>query len=148
MSAYGPSQPRSTNAPILETQFLKLKLKDGTKPFSESEYSIQTSEHAHLAVYHLTAHTIPPELAAYLYEIFQEELESGMTYPQEYPMSRSGFDTYFLGNDLFVGVLTGNTQTDDCCSIEQVRNGREWNDCVGGTYYVSHLNVYPVYKIA
>lgn len=130
MSAYGPSAPRSVDSSILPTQILDLKSRSDATEGSGS---------THLAVYHLTAQTIPYELSTYLYETFQDELDSGSTYPQEYPMTRSGFDVYFLGNDLFVGILVWGSHAIDY-TLERAQNGREWNACVGGTYYVSMLH--------
>ncbi|GJJ08460.1 hypothetical protein Clacol_002678 [Clathrus columnatus] len=138
MSAYGPPPSRPTDLPILPTQILELKAKDARASMTSGVVENETqegSEKGYLAVYHLAEHNMPSELATYLYETFQAELEKGMTYPQEYPMTSSGFDVYFLGNDVFVGVLVKNTIT-VISNIEQARDGREWNACVGGTYYV------------
>lgn len=130
MSAYGPSTPRQTNGPLISTKFLTLK-PSGTHNRSQL-----------LSVHHLTGATIPSALAAILYNIFQDELERGATYPQEYPMTRSAFDVYFLGNDFFVGILhpddfvPPSQETQIQFSVEEARNDRQWADCVAGAYYV------------
>jgi len=83
-------------------------------------------------------------LATILYETFQDELERGATYPQEFPMSRNAFDAYFLGNDCFVGILHPPEfvpPQDIKFSIENARNSRDWNECLAGAYYVSFFFV-------
>lgn len=53
----------------------------------------------------------PPEvLIQYLADVFNDELERGVTYPQRGPMSLAEFNSYFLGYDLLVGFFLSAQQ--------------------------------------
>jgi ribosomal protein S18 acetylase RimI-like enzyme len=54
---------------------------------------------------------IPPALEDRLRQVFNDELEKGVTYPQRGPMSEAEFKGYFLSYDLIVGVLLSEQQT-------------------------------------
>ncbi|PWN41217.1 hypothetical protein IE81DRAFT_324829 [Ceraceosorus guamensis] len=47
----------------------------------------------------------PVALETAMRQCFNNELEAGSTYPQRGPMSRQEFSSYFLANDLIVGLL-------------------------------------------
>ncbi|SPO19689.1 related to l-azetidine-2-carboxylic acid acetyltransferase [Ustilago trichophora] len=54
---------------------------------------------------------LPPKaLIQYLAEVFNAELERGVTYPQRGPMELAEFEGYFLGYDLLVGFFLSAQQ--------------------------------------
>ncbi|KIJ51320.1 hypothetical protein M422DRAFT_26737 [Sphaerobolus stellatus SS14] len=126
MSAYGPSAPR--HGPLLLPKCLPLKK---TPRITSDNYNNRS-----LSVHHLTLKTVPPQLADLLYSNFQDELERGATYPQEYPITRSAFDSYFLGNDCFVGIVHPAILHSAPEFIEEAQGDRRWEDCFAGAYYV------------
>ncbi|KAF8500689.1 hypothetical protein BU17DRAFT_34520, partial [Hysterangium stoloniferum] len=89
------------------------------------------------SIHHLISATIPYALAGHLYATFQAELDRGVTYPREHPMTRQGFDTYFLGSDCFVGILHASDKAPAAgVSLEEAAEGKDWEQTVGGVYYV------------
>ncbi|KAF8583828.1 hypothetical protein K439DRAFT_1390119 [Ramaria rubella] len=141
MSAYGPSPPR--HGPLLPSKHFTLLPKStsftaspGTALTASVAPRVASPPASSLSVHHLTSATIPPSLADHLYVQFQAELERGNTYPQEYPMTRTAFDAYFLGNDVFVGVVQFPNYIAVDCTLNEARGDREWEQCVGGAYYI------------
>lgn len=68
-----------------------------------------------------------------------------MTYPQEILQGETYtlemFENYFFAADVIVGIIgEGEAPGVDGAStpvgIEEARNGRKWEDCVAGVYYV------------
>lgn len=103
-----------------------------------------------LSIHHLTLQTARSLLGIveYLHVVFAEEVEQGMTYPQEGAIDQQAFETYFFAADVFVAVLNAPDPVETSAidgtvttrSLEEVSRGREWADCIGGYYYVR----YPV----
>jgi len=125
MSAYGPNPPRNS-------QFIPSSI----YPLNQTTYAGHRDAGS-LSIHHLTSATIPDALADHLYATFQAELDRGVTYPQEYPMTRQGFHAYFLGNDCFVGILHAPDKVPVAgVSLEEARKGNDWEHAVGGVYYV------------
>ncbi len=70
-----------------------------------------------------------------------------MTYPQEGEISQVAFEGYFFACDVFIGVIpapnskageiTVVDQDQQVRSIESEKGERDWEDCIGGFYYVS-----------
>ncbi|KAI0079281.1 hypothetical protein K474DRAFT_1705765 [Panus rudis PR-1116 ss-1] len=104
----------------------------------------------YVTLHHLTLSTARERLGLipYLHTSFAEELERGMTYPQEILQgelyTRDMFETYWLAADALVAII-GNDNTfvegkaDGSVvdiSIDDAMNGRTWADCIAGTYYV------------
>jgi hypothetical protein len=100
-----------------------------------------------LSVHHLTLLSAAslPGLIEHLHQCFSEELERGMTYPQEILQGESYtqdmFQTYFFGADVLIGIIgegemPGTDGGSMPVSIEQARNDRPWEECVAGVYYV------------
>ncbi|SJX60011.1 related to l-azetidine-2-carboxylic acid acetyltransferase [Sporisorium reilianum f. sp. reilianum] len=52
----------------------------------------------------------PKALVEYLAQVFNDELERGVTYPQRGPMDLAEFEGYFLGYDLLVGFFVSADQ--------------------------------------
>lgn len=106
-----------------------------------------------LTIHHLTLDSaqLLPGLIDYLNATFAQEVECGMTYPQEGEIGRAAFEGYFFAGDVFVGIpiiadeigwkRQGGVRLIDL-GVEVARNGRAWEDCVGGFYYVSCSSTY------
>ncbi|KAJ9093562.1 hypothetical protein QFC19_008289 [Naganishia cerealis] len=89
------------------------------------------------------------ELCKFLCGVFNEELQMGRTYPQRGPVDLDGFTSYFFAATTIIGIVSAGAEAAvadgtpvDGVSLEEARAGREWKDCLGGTYYVSKPN-YP-----
>lgn len=104
-----------------------------------------SSSNSNIIVHHVTKDTCPQQLLEILYEEFEKELEIGRTYPQESPIGLEGFQNYFFQGDVFVGTICIAPETAQTTSskvvmvpdgIEEARAGRDWEDCVAGSYYV------------
>lgn len=117
MSPYGNvSAPRKSNEPLAPTIY-------GEK----------------ISVHHINQATCPSEVIDLLHKTFQTELERGVTYPQEGPMDRDAFVSYFLGADAFVGVSVqpgADPVGVEGASLDQARGHRAWADAIVGAYYV------------
>jgi hypothetical protein len=73
--------------------------------------------------------------------VFAEEVESGLTYPQEGEMDQPSFENYFFAADVFVGIIGESLRADRAeaeieLDIDTARAGRRWHECVAGFYYV------------
>jgi hypothetical protein len=128
-SAYGTlAAPPSPNEPFNVLGSIHLAIP------SDSVDATVSAPTRNLTVFHARLHTIPSNLLQLLYETFEEELEKGLTYPQEGPIGRDGFEGYFFGKDVFIGQVTdehgGGT------GLEAVDKGQDWLDRVIGAYYV------------
>ncbi|CDK25513.1 unnamed protein product [Kuraishia capsulata CBS 1993] len=76
-----------------------------------------------------TADEIPEKLKEVLFKTFNDELERGDTYPQEFPASYEEFDAYWL--HYFVAVmLEGNL------SVEELGKVDSFEDIFLGSYYI------------
>ena len=79
-------------------------------------------------------------LISYLRELLNYEIQSGNTYPQQYPLSLSEFQNYFLAGDTFIALDGDKTQSKE--SLNNLEEG------VLGTFYIkpnfpgrcSHVN--------
>ncbi|GLB37740.1 putative acetyltransferase (GNAT) family protein [Lyophyllum shimeji] len=129
MSAYG-SIKRSTQ---------------DSAPLPASIWPVQAaSDHgAYVSVHHLTLSTAQhlEGLLDYLNAVFAQEVEDGLTYPQEGEMGRSTFEAYFFSADVFVGMVgspgqMNNREGEVDLDIEVARGGRPWDQCVAGFYYI------------
>jgi hypothetical protein len=91
-----------------------------------------------ISVYHVTKESCPAELINVLCEEFEKELGVGRTYPQEGPIGAESFKDYFFHGDVFVGIIIPECEDASMlhADVEAARAGREWNDCVAGSYYV------------
>ncbi|KAG5652850.1 hypothetical protein H0H81_003413 [Sphagnurus paluster] len=107
--------------------------------------STASSESHHVTTYHLTLSIAQrlESLLAYLSAVFAQEVEDGLTYPQEGDMDRAAFEAYFFAADVFVGITCerGAVQLDETREevepdIEKARAGRTWEECVAGFYYI------------
>ncbi|PAV24216.1 acyl- N-acyltransferase [Pyrrhoderma noxium] len=133
---------------------------------SESEQQGQTQEGkktGEIVMFHLTLETAPGDLVGYMSDEFLEELARGRTYPQELIIKteegeekqvygRREFEGYFFAGDVLVGLLVdseervidssseggkeGKEVDPTQVTLEGVRRGREWKECVTGFYYV------------
>ena len=142
MSAYGAiARPHPTSAQ-LPTLIYPLASDPSTK-FAAIHIPAPASEH------------LPDDLLDFLHTTFAEELERGRTYPQEGPIDRDAFKSYFGGSDLVLGLtLAASTQFENATfpdpkpeavddaqvstlSLNAARGERPWADCLVGAYYVS-----------
>jgi hypothetical protein len=84
-------------------------------------------------------------LLEHLTAVFAEEVEGGLTYPQEGEMDQPSFENYFFTADVFVGIVGGSPRADRAeaeieLDIDAARAGRPWDQCVAGFYYVGTAN--------
>jgi len=125
MSPYGSSQSKPPRDILASTAY------------SNSSGSI-------ISVHHVNKTSCPQELLQVLHEEFEKELEIGRTYPQEGPIGYEGFREYFFQGDVFIGIIIAPETIDYSSNgkiivpngVEAARDGREWKDCVAGSYYV------------
>lgn len=106
------------------------------------------------SIYHLTLPSARalPGLLEYLCATFAKEVENGTTYPQEGEISQVTFEGYFFASDVFIGIIPApnsdsskaeeeeiavEDQEQQVHSIEAEKGERDWEDCIGGFYYVS-----------
>ncbi|GAA5952903.1 hypothetical protein JCM21900_004259 [Sporobolomyces salmonicolor] len=101
---------------------------------------------AAVTVFPCDRETVSNELIEYLASVFNDVVEEGRTYPQREKLSFDDFAAYFFGSDCFVGLLdiapaelgdaSSGVDREAGYSIESVRAGRDWRECVLGMYYV------------
>ncbi|GAA5977341.1 hypothetical protein JCM11641_000069 [Rhodosporidiobolus odoratus] len=99
-----------------------------------------------LTVFPSRRETVPHELVEYLASVFNAVVEEGRTYPQMSALSVGEFAAYFFSADCFIGLLdVAPTDLGDASagmdreqeySLESVRAGRDWKECVLGMFYV------------
>lgn len=106
-----------------------------------------------VSIHHLTLVSAEPlsGLIDYLCSVFAQVVEDGMTYPQEGPIEKQSFESYFFAGDVFVAIsapggtipeattIDGEKVHEIGIGIEDARNGRDWKECVVGFYYVRFL---------
>ncbi|KAF5393361.1 hypothetical protein D9757_000521 [Collybiopsis confluens] len=132
MSAYGAIERSSATA----------------SPLPSTVWSTRSPDE-HVTVHHLREASADPDLVQYLANVFIQELHEGRTYPQEGASFDSvAFKNYFLAQDLFVGIATtlaarGHVESgadsdvvETSLRIDEARDGRSWDECVVGCYYV------------
>ena len=104
MSAYGPIGSASRTATLLPTTRWRL---NPTSKFTPAPNSYLTIHHVTLA----TASAIPG-LVGYLRKTFADELERGLTYPQEIlpgeTYTLEAFQAYYFAADVLVAVVGGS----------------------------------------
>ncbi|KAG1739135.1 uncharacterized protein EDB91DRAFT_1284984 [Suillus paluster] len=82
----------------------------------------------------------------YLHSIFANEVDGGQTYPQEDIRDPAAFGLYFFGGDVLVAIAgKGDPPAIESeqrgvreiqLSLDGARDGRMWEACVAGFYYV------------
>lgn len=136
MSAYGAIQ-RAESTTLLATTIWPVGNSVGAEA---SRYA---------TIHHLTL-TLALQcdgLLDYLHSAFSEEVEGGLTYPQEGEMNRTAFEAYFFAADVFVAIISSRERhvntpgTEVDIGVEQARGGRSWDICIAGFYYVG---LYPL----
>ncbi|KAI0941689.1 hypothetical protein AcW1_003507 [Taiwanofungus camphoratus] len=142
MSAYGaiPKPSCSETSCPLPSTLWHLKSKDTC-----------STSHNYVTIHHLTLATARAlsGLLPYLHAVFADELERGLTYPQEIlpgeTYTQDTFETYYFAADVLVAVIgeidllkkpKGNDGSEVQCGIEEATNGRKWENCIAGCYYV------------
>jgi hypothetical protein len=96
-----------------------------------------------LTIHHLTLATARSHqgLVDYLHTVLALDIEAGRTYPQETLEGEGVFEAYFFAADVFLAIVGDREAIEDVkevnVSVEDSRNGRSWDDCVAGFYYVS-----------
>ncbi|KAF9819566.1 hypothetical protein IEO21_02030 [Rhodonia placenta] len=137
MSAYGAIQRTASSEPLASTIW---HLKDKGH-----------GEHDSVTIHHLTlsrARSLPG-LVEYLHAVFADELARGLTYPQEIlpgeTYTQETFEAYYFAADVLVAVQGESENTLSfkhpegqavSYGIDAERNGRRWEACVAGCYYV------------
>ncbi|KAI0692110.1 hypothetical protein BC835DRAFT_1278284 [Cytidiella melzeri] len=138
MSAYGAiAAPNRPSTPLATTFWhCKKQLASSSPP-------------QYVTVHHLTleAASTLPGLVSYLHAVFADELERGMTYPQEIlpgeVYTQAMFVAYFFAADVLLAI-TGLDEAPEAATdgsavqlkVEEARRGRSWEECVAGVYYV------------
>ncbi|KAH9834026.1 acyl-CoA N-acyltransferase [Rhodofomes roseus] len=139
MSAYGAILTPSRTAGPLPTTRWRLN--------PTSKYA--PPPNAYLTIHHLTLATARavPGLLVLLHKVFADELERGLTYPQEIRASEEYtlemFQAYYFAADVLVAVMGEGSLSVDVVDGEDVQlgigaalKGRDVEDCVAGCYYV------------
>ena len=103
-------------------------------PLQARTYPLKANPGNTVLVLHVTRETAPTELVGLLHEEFEQELESGKTYPQEGPMDRAIFEAYFFAADVFVGMIASDESAASLegADVDKVREGRSWDESVVG----------------
>ena len=110
-----------------------------------------TTGKGYVTIHHLTLQTAltHPGLIPYLHVSFADELDRGMTYPQEILQGESytqtAFEGYFFAADVLVAVIGQDRAfaegkgdgSEVRTTLDEARNGRSWKDSIAGFYYVS-----------
>ena len=142
MYAYGAITTSGRPKEPLTSTLWHAKIKDPQNAQNVPKY---------LTIHHLTLATAEklPGLISYLHNSFAEELERGRTYPQEIlqgeTYTQQTFEGYFFAADALVAITAHDESLvegkQDGSAIEttldQAQNGRNWEDCLAGIYYVS-----------
>ncbi|KAI0776276.1 hypothetical protein BD413DRAFT_469258 [Trametes elegans] len=140
MSAYGAISSRSASPLASTTWQLASKKPDAPK---------------YLTIHHLTLKTAAafPGLIDYLHRVFTDELEGGLTYPQEIlpgqPYTRAQFEAYWFAADVLVAVAAQPQQVGagadpldapDGSAVQigfaEAVGGRVCEEAIAGCYYV------------
>jgi hypothetical protein len=92
------------------------------------------------------------DLFNFLHSIFANEVDKGLTYPQEDIRDPEAFRAYFFGGDVLVAIAgSGDPPAiknehrgvrEIEFGLDTARNGRTWEACVAGFYYVSLTPAY------
>lgn len=103
---------------------------------------------------------LSPSLFNHLHAVFADEVDKGLTYPQEDVRDPDVFRAYFFAADVVIAIMglgpqeacaslsaPGPEQDDDVpreveVDLERARAGRSWDECVVGFYYVRWLLQY------
>ncbi|KAF8178611.1 hypothetical protein K438DRAFT_1726214 [Mycena galopus ATCC 62051] len=132
MSAYGAIS-RSTSSAILSA------------PLPATFWTVRrpVGDARSVTVHHFpdaSAAKLHPGLIDYLGAVMAQEIEDGMTYPQE-EMPADAFESYFFSGDVFLAISNlgspeGAEGTEATLTIEEARQQRTWEECIAGYYYV------------
>ena len=148
MSAYGTVQPLAKPSVILSPTIYLIRRKtlasssSSKPPSSNTVATADGGNLTHVAVFHLTLQTAPPELIDVLFQEFSDELERDetRTYPQEKGMTKDEFVAYYFARDVFVGLglaIDADTSPyDSSRTLEDAKGGRDWKSALVGFYYV------------
>jgi hypothetical protein len=95
-----------------------------------------------------------PSLFDHLHAVFADEVDTGLTYPQEDIRDPDAFRAYFFAADVVIAIVSlsgpqeapGELERRQLehdavpreveVDLERARAGRSWDDCVVGFYYV------------
>jgi len=134
MSAYGAISRAQ------RTSYLPSTIWGGPREELEAE-SFVTIHHIDRFVEHTQT-----GLFSYLHSIFANEVDKGLTYPQEDIRDPEAFRAYFFGGDVLVAIAgSGDSPAikSDHRGVREIelgldaaRDGRTWEACVAGFYYV------------
>ena len=167
MSAYGAISRKVTSIQLPTIWKTKLKTKTATSGLTTSlEPNSGSESWQYVVTYHLTLESAALQsragLIEYLHDEFADEVERGLTYPQETlvgeRMTKEAFEAYFFAADVILGLVAseqilielgveaesmeeGKGKELDI-DFDKVRQGRGWAECVAGFYYVSSGDAY------
>lgn len=146
MSAYGAISVKRKSSNPLPSTVWHLKSKTGPTTPSHARY---------ITVHHLNLEGAASldGLIPYLHQIFAEELERGLTYPQEIlqgeTYKQASFEAYFFAADVLIGIISDAADLDDVKNlrgsldgsqvsfgIQEARGVRSWVEAIAGVYYV------------
>jgi len=141
MSAYGNINRAQ------RTSYLPTTLWDSPPAESDGVQSFVTIHHIDRSV----VDSAQTGLFNYLHSIFANEVDTGLTYPQEDIRDPVAFGAYFFGGDVLVAIsCRGDPPTiksdqhgvrEIDLGLDAARNERTWEECVAGFYYVSGVTV-------
>ncbi|KAJ7076821.1 hypothetical protein B0H15DRAFT_925045 [Mycena belliarum] len=113
-----------------------------TDPLPATFWGIQRHPSTYVTLHHLTAPIAKslPGLMEYLAAVMAKEIEDGLTYPQE-TMHPDAFEAYFFSGDVFLaiahtGTIGGPENSETDLTIEEAKQGRAWEECIAGYFYV------------
>lgn len=146
MSAYGAISTKNRPQNPLPSTIWNLKNKSGDATTARARY---------ITIHHLTLETASSlgGLVPYLHQTFAEELERGLTYPQEIlqgeTYTQASFEAYFFAADVLIGIISDPTDVDDVknfcgmadatpttTGIGESKGKRSWVEAIAGVYYV------------
>jgi len=160
MSAYGTIS-RAPRTPYLPStiwpwpeQASRLDSRQGPNP-TLSDPSQRNVKFSTISIHHIDEYAVRKGhegLFEYLHSVFANEVDKGMTYPQEDVHDSAIFTSYFFVADVIVAVAgtkgdgvnvgtvvdgPGDQAVEEVdMGLDEARGGRSWEECVIGFYYV------------
>ena len=165
MSAYGaiPRGPRTSYLPSTIWPWPELASHLGSRQSPHptlSDPSLRNVKFSTISIHHVDEHAVRKGhegLFEYLHSVFANEVDKGMTYPQEDVRDPTIFASYFFVADVIVAIAGArddgarveagvdgagvNAAREVAMSLDEARQGRPWQECVIGFYYVRRVSL-------
>jgi hypothetical protein len=109
-----PSTESSTNVTLF-----RIASKDETLDSTSETYTLSGAKHA--------------SLVEAMHQVFNDEVERGDTYPQEFVLSNEEFEGYFFSGDAFV-LIKG--RHDQALAVDARDKPKDWNQDLLGFFYI------------